>query len=74
MGSEIRTVIGSDGTHMESELGGMRWNLTTGEMSTVIGAPGDGFRTVIRPDGSSIVEQQTGSLRFSSDGRFETIF
>lgn len=46
----IRTVIGSDGTHMESETAGMRWNLTTGEMPTVIGGSGDGLRTVIRPD------------------------
>ena len=69
----IRAVFGPDGMHMESEEGGMRWNLATGEMSTVIGGPGDGLRTVIRPDGSSVVEQQTGSLRFSSDGRVETI-
>ena len=73
MEGDIRTVIGPDGTHMESETAGMRWNLTTGEMSTVIGGPGDAFRTVIRPDGSSVMEQRMGSLRLSSDGRIETI-
>lgn len=73
MRSGIRTVMGPDGTHMESEVGSLRTNLTTGEISTVIGGPDGSLRTVLRPDGSSVMERQVGSMRFSSDGRVETV-
>ena len=73
MDNPIRTVIGPDGMHMEQEFGGMRWDLTTGEASFVIGAPGDGTRMVTRPDGTSVTEQQVGPIRFSPDRGTETI-
>lgn len=73
MDNRIRTVLGPDGTHMEQELGNMRWNLTTGEMSTIIGNPRSPLRTVVRPDGTMALENQIGSLRFSSDNGTETL-
>lgn len=73
MDNRIRTVLGPDGTHMEQELGTMRWNLTTGEMSTIIGNPRSSLRTVVRPDGTTALENQIGSLRFSSDNGAETL-
>ena len=74
MDSPIRTVLGPDGMHMEQELGTMRWDVMTGEMSTVFGAPGDGLRMVMRPNGETVTEQQVGNVRFSPDRGTETIF
>ena len=73
MDNRIRTVLGPDGTHMEQELGNMRWNLTTGEMSTIIDGPRSSLRAVVRPDGSTALENQVGSLRFSSDNGIESL-
>lgn len=73
MDNSIRTVLGPDGTHMEQEFGNMRWNLTTGEMSTIIDDPRSPLRAVVRPDGSTALENQVGSLRFSSDNGIETL-
>ena len=74
MDSPIRTVLGPDGMHMEQEFGTMRWDVMTGEMSTVFGAPGDGLRMVTRPNGEIVTEQQVGNVRFSPDRGTETIF
>lgn len=74
MDSPIRTVLGPDGMHMEREFGAMRWDVMTGEMSTVFGAPGDGLRMVTRPNGETVTEQQVGNVRFSPDRGAETIF
>lgn len=74
MDSPIRTVLGPDGMHMEQEFGTMRWDVMTGEMSTVFGAPGDGLRVVTRPNGETVTEQQVGNMRFSPDRGTETIF
>ena len=74
MDNPIRTVLGPDGMHMEQEFGTMRWDVTTGEMSTVFGAPGDGLRVVTRPNGETVTEQQVGNVRFSPDRGTETIF
>lgn len=73
MGDPIRTVLGPDGMHMEQEFGSLRWDVLTGETSTVIGEPGDGLRVVTRPDGTSVTEQQVGNMRFSPDRGVETI-
>lgn len=59
--------MGPKGTYMEQEISSMRVNLTTGEVSNVLGSPGDALRTVMRPDGSTALEWRSGSLRFSSD-------
>ena len=74
MDSPIRTVLGPDGMHMEQEFGTMRWDVMTGEMSTVFGALGDGLRMVTRPNGETVTEQQVGNVRFSPDRGTETIF
>ena len=74
MDNPIRTVLGPDGMHMEQEFGTMRWDVMTGEMSTVFGAPGDGLRVVTRPNGETVTEQQVGNVRFSPDRGTETIF
>ena len=74
MDNPIRTVLGPDGMHMEQEFGTMRWDVMTGEMSTVFGAPGDGLRMVTRPNGETVTEQQVGNVRFSPDRGTETIF
>ena len=74
MDSPIRTVLGPDGMHMEQEFGTMRWDVMTGEMSAVFGAPGDGLRMVTRPNGETVTEQQVGNMRFSPDRGTETIF
>lgn len=73
MDDGIRTVVGSDGMHQEQESDFVRWDLATGEASLVFGDPGDGVRTVIRPDGSSAVEQQLGGMRISTDRGMESI-
>ena len=73
MDGSYRTVLGPDGLHMEQELGSMRWDLMTGETSTVLGPSGDGLRTVTRPDGRTVLEQQVGTMRFSPDRGIETI-
>lgn len=62
----LRTVIGPDGrTHVESTLGGMRRDLTTGEASHVIrgGTDGFGIDTVIGPHGSVSHELRMGGTR-----------
>ena len=74
MDNPIRTVLGPDGMHMEQEFGTMRWDVMTGEVSTVFGAPGDGLRMVTRPNGETVTEQQVGNVRFSPDRGTETIF
>lgn len=74
MDDPIRTVLGPDGMHMEQEFGSLRWDVLTGETSTVIGEPGDGLRVVTRPDGTSVTGQQVGNMRFSPDRGVETIF
>ena len=56
MDNPIRTVLGPDGMHMEQEFGSLRWDVLTGEVSTVFGEPGDGLRMVTRPDGTSVTE------------------
>ena len=73
MDNQLRTVMGLDGMHMERELESLRWDITTGEMSTIIGAPVDGMRMVTRPDGSCITEQQFGNMRYSPDRGLVTI-
>ena len=74
MDNPIRTVLGPDGMHMEQEFGSLRWDVMTGEVSTVFGAPGDGLRMVTRPNGETATEQQVGNMRFSPDRGTETIF
>ena len=74
MDDPIRTVLGADGIHMEQEFGSLRWDVSTGETSTIVGAPGDGMRVVTRPGGSSVTEQQLGNMRYSPDRGIETIF
>ena len=74
MDNPIRTVLGPDGMRMEQEFGSLRWDVLTGEVSTVFGGPGDGLRMVTRPDGTSVTEQQVGNMRFSPDRGTETIF
>ena len=74
MDNPIRTVLGPDGMHMEQEFGTMRWDVMTGEVSTVFGAPGDGLRMVTRPNGETVTEQQVGNVRLSPDRGAETIF
>ncbi len=74
MDNPIRTVLGPDGMHMEQEFGSLRWDVLTGEVSTVFGEPGDGLRMVTRPDGTSVTEQQVGNMHFSPDRGTETIF
>lgn len=74
MDNPIRTVLGPDGMHMEQEFGSLRWDILTGEVSTVFGEPGDGLRIVTRADGTSVTEQQVGNMRFSPDRGTETIF
>ena len=74
MDNQIRTVLGEHGAYLEQEYGGMRMNLSTGETSMVSGAPDEGVRMVMRPDGTSAVEHQIGNVHISTDRGIESIF
>lgn len=65
MDTGFRSVIGSDGaTHLEHQVGTMRFDLATGQMTQVLPLP-SGMRSVIRPDGSFGLEQTVGNMRFN---------
>ena len=67
MDTGFRSVIGSDGTtHLEHQIGTMRFDLATGRMTQILPSPG-GMQSVIRPDGSFGLEQTVGNMRFSID-------
>ena len=63
------SVIYPDGmTHIEETVGNVRRDLTTGEVTTVIGAPGSNMAQVVRPDGTVAMETTVANVRTSSDG------
>ena len=67
MDTGFRSVIGSDGaTHLEHQIGTMRFDLATGQMTQILPSP-SGMRSVIRPDGSFGLEQTIGNMRFNID-------
>lgn len=73
MKNPIRTILGRSGVHLEREHGQVRWDTKTGKTSLVFGEHGKGTRMVTRPNGKSVIEQQYGNLRFSSDRGTETL-
>ena len=67
MDTGFRSVIGSDGaTHLERQIGTMRFDLTTGRMTQMLPSPSS-MQSVIRPDGSCGLEQTVGNMRFNID-------
>lgn len=73
MDDPICTILGRGGVHLEREHGQVRWDTKTGKTSMVFGEHGKGTRMVTRPNGKSVIEQQFGKLRFSSDRGTETL-
>lgn len=69
MDTGFRSVIGSDGaTHLEHQIGTMRFDLATGQMTQVLPSPGGiHIQSVIRPNGSFGLEQTVGNMRFNID-------
>lgn len=64
----MRYVMKPDGSmHMESDVGIMRFDLTNGSMSTVLGngATSNGMHSVFGQDGSVGTEWRSGSMRFT---------
>lgn len=59
----IRNVLRPDGTvHIEQQVGNMRYDLTTGQVETVV--PGAGATNlVLGADGRQHVELATGNIR-----------
>lgn len=74
MGTDFRSVIRSDGTmHFEQRVGNMRFDLSDGSMTQVLGSFGD-MQNVARPDGSIGIEQTVGNMRFNLDqGSFDQL-
>ena len=67
MDTGFRSVIGSDGTtRLEHQIGTMRLDLATGQMTQVLPSPG-GIQSVIRANGSFGLEQTVGNMRFNID-------
>lgn len=66
----LKNVLGSDGSmHLENQIGNMRYNLTTGKTSYIIGNPnGTGIRTVMDENGTHL-ENQIGNIRQRLDGQ-----
>lgn len=59
----IRNVLKPDGTaHIEQQVGNMRYDLTTGQVDTVVPGAGDP-NLVFGADGRPHVELTTGSIR-----------
>lgn len=73
MKNPIRTILGRSDVYLEREHGQVRWDTKTGKTSMVFGEHGKGTRMVTRPNGKSVIEQQYGNLRFSSDRGTETL-
>lgn len=64
----MRYVMKPDGSmHMESDVGTMRFDLTNGSMSTVLGngVTSNGMHSVFGQDGSVGTERRSGSMRFT---------
>lgn len=64
----MRYVMKPDGSlHIESEVGSMRFDLTDGTTSTVMGngVTSNGMHSVFGQDGSVSTEWQSGSMRFT---------
>ncbi len=67
MDTGFRSVIRPDGTvHFEQQVGNMRFDLSDGSMTQVLGSFGD-MQSVVRPNGSIGLEQTAGNMRFSLD-------
>lgn len=64
---KLNNVFKSDGIHQEQQVGNLRFDLTTGQMSTIIGSQGE-IQTVIDQNGQTHMEQQVGNLRFNIGG------
>lgn len=64
----MRYVMKPDGSmHMESDVGTMRFDLTDGSVSTLLGngVTSNGMYSVFGQDGSASAEWQSGSMRFT---------
>ena len=64
----MRYVMKPDGSmHMESDVGTMRFDLTGGSVSTLLGngVASNGMYSVFGQDGSASTEWQSGSMRFT---------
>lgn len=74
MDTGFRNVIKPDGsTHLEHQIGTMRFDLATGRMTQILPSPG-GMQSVIRPDGSCGLEQTVGNMRINLDkGDFDQL-
>ena len=67
MDTGFRSVIRPDGTvHFEQQVGNMRFDLSAGSMTQVLGSFGD-MQSVVRPNGSIGLEQTAGNMRFNLD-------
>lgn len=74
MDTGFRSVIRPDGTvHFEQQVGNMRFDLSDGSMTQVLGSFGD-MQNVALPDGSIGIEQTVGNMRFNLDqGNFDQL-
>lgn len=74
MDTGFRSVIGSDGaTHLEHQIGTMRFDLATGRMTQLVPSAGT-MQSVVRPDGSCGLEQTVGNMRINLDkGDFDQL-
>lgn len=64
----MRYVMKPDGSmHMESDVGTMRFDLTDGSVSTVLGngVTSNGIHSVFSQDSSASTEWQSGNMRFT---------
>lgn len=64
----MRYVMKPDGSmHMESDVGTMRFDLTDGSVSNLLGngVTSNGMHSVFGQDGSASTEWQSGSMRFT---------
>lgn len=74
MDTGFRSVIRSDGSmHFEQQVGNMRFDLSDGSMTQVLGSFGD-MQSVVRPNGSIGLEQTVGNMRFNlGQGNFDQL-
>lgn len=74
MDTGFRSVISSGGSmHFEQQVGNMRFDLSDGSMTQILGSFGD-TQSVARPDGSIGIEQTVGNMRFNVDqGNFDQL-
>ena len=67
MDTGFRNVIKPDGSmHLEQQIGTMRFDLATGQMTQLLPSAGT-MQSVVRPDGSCGLEQTVGNMRFNID-------